>query len=66
MSVVSVTIIDDLVVVAGDLAADDQVLLYTSTYSSTTEDNGLNPGRGGFMIETGSEGGQGGPVGTQP
>jgi len=65
VSVVSGTIIDYLVVVAGDLAADDQVLLYTSTYS-TTEDTGLNPGRGGFMIGTGSEGGQGAPVGTQP
>ena len=65
VSVVSGTIIDYLVVVAGDLAADDQVLLYTSTYS-TAEDTGLNPGRGGFMIGTGSEGGQGAPVGTQP
>ena len=34
---VSGTIIDDLVVVVGDLAADDQVLLYTSTYSSPLE-----------------------------
>lgn len=66
VSVVSGTIIDDLVVVAGDLTADDQVLLYTSTYSSSTEDSGLNPGRGGFMIGAGSEGGQGAPGGTQP
>ncbi len=66
VSVVSGTIIDDLVVVAGDLAADDQVLLYTSTYSTTTDDSGLNPGRGGFMIGTGSEGGQGAPGGIQP
>jgi len=65
VSVVSGTIIDDLVVVAGDLAADDQVLLYTSTYS-TTEDTGLNPGRGGFMIGSGSDGGEAAPVGPQP
>jgi multidrug efflux pump subunit AcrA (membrane-fusion protein) len=66
VSVVSGTIIDDLVVVAGDLAADDQVLLYTSTYSSTTENNGLNSGRGGFMIGSGSEGGQSAPGGIHP
>lgn len=65
VSVVSGTIIDDLVVVIGDLAADDQVLLYTSTYS-TTEDTGLNPGRGGFMIGSGAEGGQAAPGGIQP
>ena len=49
VTVISGTITDDLVVVVGDLKAKDQVILYSSSYSSSdTSQTGNN--RGGFMI----------------
>lgn len=47
VSVISGTITDELVVVVGDLKAKDQVVLYSSTYSSSESST---DGRGGFMI----------------
>lgn len=47
VSVISGTITDELVVVVGDLKAKDQVVLYSSTYSSS---GSSTDGRGGFMI----------------
>ncbi len=51
VSVVSGTIIDELVVVVGDLDANDQVVVYSSTYSST---DSSTTGRGGFMLGGGT------------
>ena len=56
VTVISGTITDTLVVVVGDLQANDQILLYSST--SSTAGTTQNNGSGGFLI--GSGGGSGG------
>lgn len=56
VTVVSGTITDDLVTVVGDLQANDKVLLYTSSNSSSQSSQ--TNSRGGFLI--GSGGGPGG------
>jgi RND family efflux transporter MFP subunit len=56
VTVVSGTITDELVTVVGDLQANDQVLLYTS--SSSTSQTSQTSGRGGFLINSGGGPGQ--------
>ena len=55
VTVISGTITDNLVVVVGDLQANDQVILYSST-SSTSSTNQSGNDRGGFMIGAGGGG----------
>jgi RND family efflux transporter MFP subunit len=68
VTVISGTITDDLVVVVGDLQAKDQVLLYSSTYSSTdSTQSGSDRNSGTFIIDSGSGmPNGGGPTGGQP
>jgi RND family efflux transporter MFP subunit len=53
VTVVSGTITDDLVAVAGDLQANDQVLLYSSTYSATQSAQTGSDRGGTFIIDNG-------------
>ena len=55
VTVISGTITDNLVVVVGDLQANDQVILYSSI-SSTSSTNQSGNDRGGFMIGAGGGG----------
>jgi len=57
VTVVSGTITDELVTVAGDLQANDQVLLYSSTSSTNQSSQTTNRG-GGFLINSGGGPGQ--------